>query len=721
MPYYRHIGVLFVGNSMKLEVVSHTIGRIRYRTDFPFGFAAAEVLADKLDLIAGIEGVQINPRTRSILLLYVTPDALSKAKKVLRDSMRELSKGDLTIPEGQSILSDITFWPTVRYLVTPYFPMPIRILSLIASSWNIYIKGIKKLLSGKLTVEVLDVSALTTAILMKDLRTASMLTLLLGFGDRLEEWTRRKTMDNLARSLAMNVDTVWVVNKDGEEIETPISVLTKEDVIVARAGTAIPVDGVIVKGEASVNQASMTGEPIGVLRTVGNSVFAGTVIEDGEIHIRPTNIGSETRLNKIINYIENSEKVKAKAESEAINLANRVVPYSFLLASVVWGLTRNLARVAGVLMVDYSCALKIATPVAFLSAMKEGANRKMLIKGGKYIEELASVDTVVFDKTGTLTKSCPKVAEVVPLADWSAKKVLRVAACLEEHFPHPVAKSVVKDALERKLRHEEEHAEVKYIVGHGICSMLDGEKILIGSRHYLEEDEGLDCSSAQKQIDEIAAKGHTVLYLSRGGKLVGLIGVEDPLREESADVIERLKEMGIKNIVMITGDGPRTAANVAKRLGITEYYDQVLPDGKAGIVKKMVDAGRRVLMIGDGINDSPALTAANVGVTVCDGADLAREVAAVVLLESNLAHLPEVIRLGRKTMERIHQNFHLSIGLNSLFLAGGLFGVLPAALGAILHNSTTVGVTVNAVRPMLDANEFEDDEEIVDQLAETDK
>ncbi len=700
---------------MKFKIVSHTKGRIRFVADFPFGHAAGEDLIDKLDMIPGIEGVRINARTRSVLIEYASNSSLAMAKRVLMKEMRPLSQKSLEIPVGQSVLADIAFWPTIRYTLRPILPAPLRLGFFANASKGIFFQGFDKLFSGKLTVEVLDLSAMVISLLIGDFRTAATLALLLGFGEKLESWTRKKTMEGLTRSLALNVDTVWVVKGD-QEFEMPLSAITKDDIIVVRTGSAIPVDGVIVRGEASVNQASMTGEPLGVLRSVGNSVFAGTAVEDGEIYIRPTNIGKETRLNQIIDYIENSEKVKATVELKADQLANKIVPYSFLLAGLVGILTRNLARVAAVLMVDYSCALKMATPVAFFSAMKEGANRKMLVKGGKYLEELSEIDTVVFDKTGTLTMSTPRVAEVVPLADWDKDTILRYAACLEEHFPHPVAKAVVRAAHERELLHEEEHAEVKYIAGHGICSMLGEHQLLIGSRHYLEEDEGIDCSFAQPEIDRIASQGHTVLYLSRGKELIGLIGIEDPIREESAEVIQQLKDLGIKHICMITGDGPRTAANVAARLGIKEYYDQVLPTGKAEIIKKMTAEGRKVLMIGDGINDSPALSAADVGVTVTGGADLAREVADVVLLESNLGHLPEVIRLGRKTMGRIHQNFRASVGLNTAFLTGGLVGVLPAAVGAVLHNATTVGVTLNAARSKLGQTDFIEDILVIDDF-----
>ncbi|WP_300964748.1 heavy metal translocating P-type ATPase, partial [Turicimonas muris] len=559
-------------------MVSHTQGRIRFVSDFPFGSEGAEELADKLDLIPGIEGVRINPRTRSVLLLYMDKQSLQEAKSVIARYMRTLASKSLAIPQGQSVISDVAFWPMVRFFTRPLMPFPASLGMFLHSSWGIFSGGFKKLFSGKLTVEVLDLSAIAASLLMRDFKTASTLVLLLGFGEKLEEWTRRKTMTNLTRSLAMNIDTVWIV-KDGHELEVPLSSVTKEDLLKVRAGSAIPVDGKVIGGSATVNQASMTGESIGVLRTEGSTVYAGTVVEDGELLIQPTAVGQGTRLNKIIQFIENSEKVKANVESKAMKIADKVVPYSFLLSGLVWLFTRNLQRAAAVLMVDYSCALKMSTPVAFMSSMREGASHKILIKGGRYIEELAQVDTVVFDKTGTLTESHPKVSEVIPLGTWDRDTVLRNAACLEEHFPHPVAKAIVRAAADEELHHEEEHAEVKYVVGHGICTELNGEKVLIGSRHYIEEDEGVDCSGAEEIIESIASKGHTVLYLSRNGKLEGLIGIEDPIRKESVEVIEELRNLGIQNIVMLTGDGPRTAKNVAARLDIKEYYCQVLPEG----------------------------------------------------------------------------------------------------------------------------------------------
>ena len=548
-------------------------------------------------------------------------------------------------------------------------------------------------------------SSILLALIMRDFKTASTTALLLGLGERLEEWTRRKTMANLTESLAVNVDTVWI-EKDGIELEVPFGSLTEKDTVIVRAGSAIPVDGEVIGGEGMVNQVSMTGEPLPVHRYCASTVFAGTTLEEGKLLIRPTGIGSETRLNKIVSFIESSEKAKASIEGQAVRLADRIVPYSFLLAGVVGLATRNLAKVAAVLMVDYSCALKLATPIAFLSAMKEAANHKILIKGGKYLEALAKVDTVVFDKTGTLTVSSPKVAKVVSLdPDWTEDEVLKISACLEEHFPHPVARAVVKAAEQKNLAHEEEHAEVEYIVGHGIASKLRGQHLVIGSRHFVEEDEGVSCAFAQNQIEAIASKGHSVLYLAMGQKLIGLIGIEDPLRDESKYVIARLRQMGIPHIVMITGDGEKTAANVAARLGITEFYSQVLPDGKSAIVSRLEKEGRRVLMIGDGINDSPALSAADVGIAISEGAQIAREIADVTIGADNLYEVATLKELSNSLMERIHKNYRMIVGINTGLIILGVAGIIPPTTSALLHNTSTLWISTKSMKNLLDREE----------------
>ena len=460
--------------------------------------------------------------------------------------------------------------------------------------------------------------------------------------------------------------------------------ITTGDVIVVRTGNTIPVDGKGVAGNAEVNQATMTGEPLPVHRESGGTVFAGTVVEDGEIDIQATKMGDGTRLNQIVKFIETSEKSKAGIQGKAEHLADAIVPFNFALAGLVFLCTRSLARTAAVLMVDYSCALRLATPLAILIAMKQGTKSGVLVKGGRYLEALAEVDTVVLDKTGTLTQASPQLSDVVSLdAERDEKEILALAACLEEHFPHPVSRAVVRAAQAQGVNHynEEHDAEVKYVVAHGICSSVDGQKVIIGSRHFVEEDERVDVTAGLPHVERLAAEGKSVLYMAQGGKLIGILGIVDPLRPEAKDVICELKKRGIKRIVMLTGDDTRTAKNVAGQLGITEFRAQVLPTDKASHVLALKKEGCKVLMIGDGVNDSSALSSADVGATLKEGSDIAQEVADVVLTNNNLADLPMAIDLGRATMRRIKENFAVSVGLNTGFMAGGLFGVLTPALG----------------------------------------
>jgi len=561
---------------------------------------------------------------------------------------------------------------------------------------------------GRLDVDALDGTAIAVSLLRRDFRTVGLLTLLLGFGDALERYTQKRSLENLASHLALQVDKVWV-RREGADMLIPFQELDESDLVTVRDGTVIPVDGVVAEGVASVNESSLTGEALGVMRTVGSSVYAGTVVEAGELFIRPTSIGRDTRMQQIVRFVENAEQLKAGIQARYEKLADRAVPFTFALAGLVFLATRNLARAASVLLVDYSCALRLATPLAILSAMNEGVGHKVMVKGGRFLESLSRVDTVVFDKTGTLTQSRPEVACVIPVtqeqggsaAVQGEEEVLRLAACLEEHFPHPVAKAVVHAAEERGLQHAEEHAEVEYVVAHGIASQWRGRRVLLGSRHYISQDEGVDVSHLEETVAELAGQGFSLLYLAVDGVLAGIIAMRDPIRPESAALIARLREMGVSHVMMLTGDDERTASAVARSLGITEYRSQVLPEDKALVIRELKEAGRTVLMLGDGINDSPALSCADVGVTLRDGSDLAREVADVVLMGGSLNELVTALELGRGTMRRIHGNFVATMGLNSLFLAGGLVGLLRPGLSAVLHNLTTLGVSLNAMRPAL--------------------
>lgn len=595
----------------------------------------------------------------------------------------------------------LDFAPLTRFLfLRPLLPVGLNAANALLASVPFVLSGVKSLLRGRFDVAVLDGAALLVSLLRRDFRTAGLLIVLLGLGEMLESYTRKKSMASLADELALRVDSVWVRREDGN-VKIALRDVTKEDVVVVHAGNAIPVDGIVVEGDGSVNQASMTGEPLPVHRMKGGTVFAGTVLEDGELMIRPTGVGDGTRLQQIVRFIENSEAAKAGIEGKALKWADRIVPYHFLLAGLVWLVTRDFARMASVLMVDFSCALRLATPLAILTAMRTGTQRGVVVKGGKYLEALAEVDTVVFDKTGTLTASAPKLADVVTLDEaHDADDLLRLAACLEEHFPHPVGRAVVHAAEAKGLAHtiEAHDAKIEYVVAHGIASSVEGERVVLGSRHFVEEDEGISVEVGHEAAERLAREGKSILYLAVGGRLAGLLGIEDPIREEAKSVIAALHERGVKEVWMLTGDDERTARVVAEKLGIDHCRAGILPADKAAVVAALKEKGAKVLMVGDGVNDSPALSASDVGVTLRDGADIAQEVADVVLTENTLEGLPVAMDLGKAAMARIRQNFAASVGLNGLFLAGGLTGTLMPAAGALLHNGTTIGVCLNAMR-----------------------
>ena len=689
---------------MIFSLIHRIPGRARLRSDKPFSMQTAVMLADELELLEGVEGVRVNPRIGSVLLLYHDEQVLSRAWAFLNDSAPD-EKPYLPVCPQREDKDKPSFLPFFRYLfVRPLLPLPLSICSAVMGALPFLKRCVSSLRHGRLDVEALDGTAIAISLLRGDFRTASLLTLLLGFGDALERYTQKKSLENLASHLALQVDKIWV-RRDRKDILIPFQELMKDDLVVVRSGSAIPVDGVVTMGVASVNESSMTGEPLGVMRTEGSSVYAGTVVESGEIFIRPTSVGDNTRMQQIVRFIENTEQMKAGIQGRFERLADKAVPFTFALAALVFLLTRNLSRAASVLLVDYSCALRLATPLAILAAMNEGVRHKVMVKGGLFLENLSSVDTVVFDKTGTLTQSRPEVAHVIPAEGHDADEVLRLSACLEEHFPHPVAKAVVHCAEAHHLHHAEEHTKVEYVVAHGIASQWRGRRVLLGSRHYVSQDEGIDISPMAHVIADLSRQGYSLLYLAIDHALAGIIAMEDPLRPESASLIQRLQDIGIPHILMLTGDDQRTAHAVASKVGIREYRAQVLPEDKARIIQELKAQGRTVLMLGDGINDSPALSSADVGVTLRDGADLAREVADVLLMGGSLNELVTAIELGRGTMRRIHTNFMTTMVLNSTFLLGSLLGVLQPGVSAVLHNLTTLGVSLNAMRPKLPQGE----------------
>lgn len=678
-------------------------GRMRVRAHRPLPLSVTADLTRNLDDLPGISGVRVNPRVGSVLFFYADQQSRLSALRLL--AVRDKNPVPHTPAVTSELLPEKTpgggLLPLLRFFVIrPLLPRIWRMVSSVMAAMPFLLKGVASLLHGRLSVDVLDAAAIAASLLMRDFRTVSVLTLLLGLGETLEYWTRRRSLDSLTESLALNVDSVWLLGKDGTEASVPLGQVQKDDLVVVRDGGSIPVDGIVEEGCALVNQSSMTGEPLGVPRARGAAVFAGTVVEEGRLVIRVNQVGDGTRLRQVISFIEQSEALKAGIQGKTERLADLAVPFTFALAALVWLITRNPMRAASVLLVDYSCALRLATPLAVLSAMREGAGRGVLVKGGRFLETLASADAVVFDKTGTLTHSLPRVVEVAPAPGYGRAEVLRLAACLEEHFPHPVARAVVRRAEEENLLHAEEHSEVEYVVAHGVASHLHGKRALIGSRHYVCHDEGVAVDEMDETIRAFSARGLSLLYLALDGRLAGIVGIEDPLRPEAPHLVERLRREGMR-VIMLTGDDERTAGAVAARLGIAEYRAQVLPADKAGAIRALQAEGRTVIMLGDGINDSPALSAADVGVSLRDGADLAREVADVVLADGRLSDLLVARELGRAALRRIHTNFAWIMTLNTLFLAGGLIGLVPPGLSAVLHNVTTVGVTLNAMRPML--------------------
>lgn len=677
-------------------------GRMRIRADHPFSVAQAEILAGILSTLEGIHGVRANPRVGSLLLFYDSPASRAQALTLLLGFAD--ANGQIPLPDVLPVAERpplYGFLPLLRYFfVRPFLPLALRVVNSVLRAIPFLLKGLRSLLQGHLSVEVLDAAAIAASLAMRDFRTVGMLTLLLSLGETLERWTRYRSMATLTESLALNVKSVWVL-ADGEEISVPLAQVRENDLVVVRAGSSIPVDGEVVDGEGVVNQASMTGEPLGVHRSVGASVYAGTALEEGHLVIRARHVGDRTRLRQVVKFIEESESLKAGIQGTYERMADRAVPFTFGLAGLVWMLTRNFRRASSVLLVDYSCALKLATPLAVLTGMREGARHGMAIKGGRYLEALSEVDTLVFDKTGTLTQATPNVVAVIPAPGFQREDVLRTMACLEEHFPHPVARAVVRKAEEEQLQHAEEHAHVEYVVAHGVASSLYGRKVCVGSRHYIESDEGVDLSLLDEEISRQAAMGRSLLFMSDAGRAAGMVAIEDPLRPEATTVIKKMRKLGMQRILMLTGDDERTARAVAHKVGITEFRAQILPTDKARIVQELTAEGCKVLMVGDGINDTPALSAAHVGVAMSDGTDLAREVANVLLTQPSLEGLVRARLLGKLTLRRIRRNFMATMALNSLFLLGGLFMLLGPAPSALLHNVTTLAVALNAMRPHL--------------------
>lgn len=581
-------------------------------------------------------------------------------------------------------------------------PAPIRAIYTTVVSVKYIWKGIQTLAQGKIEVPVLDATAIGVSMLRGDYGTAGSVMFLLGVGELLEEWTHKKSVGDLARSMSLNVGKVWL-KKDGQEILVPSEKIVAGDEIVVHMGNLIPFDGEVSNGEGMVNQASLTGESVPVRRTLGSVVYAGTVLEEGELTILVKQTGGSSRYEKITAMIEESEKLKSGLESKAEHLADRLVPYSLGGTALTYLLTRNATKALSILMVDFSCALKLAMPISVLSAIREANQHKITVKGGKFLEAVAEADTIVFDKTGTLTKAQPTVAEVVSFSETkSPDELLRIAACLEEHFPHSMAKAVVDAAKEKHLDHEEMHSKVEYIVAHGISTTINGKKAIIGSYHFVFEDENSIIPEGMEEKFRHLPEEYSHLYLALEGVLAAVICIEDPLRPEAAEIIRQLKKTGLKKIVMMTGDSERTAKAIAKKVGVDEYYAEVLPEDKANFVEKEKVEGRKVIMIGDGINDSPALSAADVGIAISEGAEIAREIADITVAADDLAEILVLRMLSNRLMKRIHKNYRFIVTFNAGLILLGVGGILQPTTSALLHNTSTLYIGLKSMGNLLD-------------------
>ncbi len=579
---------------------------------------------------------------------------------------------------------------------TLFLPSPLRIARILWHMIPFVRRGLRCLLRRRIKVELLDALSISISACRRDFGTAGMVMFLLEVGELLEEWTRKKSVADLARCMSLNVDRVWLRTAQGEVL-VPVSQIQPGDAVVVRAGGIVPVDGLVLEGEVTVNQASLTGESIPVPKRPGGAVYAGTVVEEGECVLEVKQASGQSRYDQIVHMIEQSEQMKSEAESKAANLADKLVPYTFVGSLLSFALTRNVARALSVLMVDFSCALKLAMPLAVLSAMREAGRAHITVKGGKFLEAVAAADTIVFDKTGTLTHACPRVAQVVSFGGKEESEMLRLAACLEEHFPHSMANAVVEEAKRRGLRHEEYHSKVEYLVAHGIASTVDEERVLIGSAHFVFEDEGCVIPEGEQERFDALPPEYSHLYLAVGGQLAAVICISDPLREEAKEVLSTLRALGVTSTVMLTGDSYRTAAAIAAQVGVDDFRAGVLPADKAEYVARLRREGHTVLMVGDGINDSPALSEADAGIAISDGAAIAREIADITIAADSLWELVELRRIAMALMARIHSNYRFVIGFNGALIALGVAGVLPPATSATLHNLSTLGVSLRSM------------------------
>ena len=686
---------------MNATILHESRGRIRFRLrQKQMTLAQADLLEAWIQGKSWCRQVTVHERTCCVILYY---DGTRQAvlNEIRHFSWQEAER-TTALPAHSSRALNREFEEKLvtkvvcKAACTLFLPPPLRIARILWHMIPFVRRGLRCLLRRRIKVELLDALSISISACRRDFGTAGMVMFLLEVGELLEEWTRKKSVADLARCMSLNVDRVWLRTAQGEVL-VPVSQIQPGDAVVVRAGGIIPVDGLVLEGEVTVNQASLTGESIPVPKRLGGAVYAGTVVEEGECVLEVKQASGQSRYDQIVHMIEQSEQMKSEAESKAANLADKLVPYTFVGSLLSFVLTRNVARALSVLMVDFSCALKLAMPLAVLSAMREAGRAHITVKGGKFLEAVAAADTIVFDKTGTLTHACPRVAQVVSFGGKEESEMLRLAACLEEHFPHSMANAVVEEAKRRGLRHEEYHSKVEYLVAHGIASTVDEERVLIGSAHFVFEDEGCVIPEGEQERFDALPPEYSHLYLAVGGQLAAVICISDPLREEAKEALSALRTLGITSTVMLTGDSYRTAAAIAAQVGVDDFRAGVLPADKAEYVARLRREGHTVLMVGDGINDSPALSEADAGIAISDGAAIAREIADITIAADSLWELVELRQIAMALMARIHSNYRFVIGFNGALIALGVAGVLPPATSATLHNLSTLGVSLRSM------------------------
>ena len=687
-------------------VVKHEIkGRIRVHfCQKRMTFEEADTLQYYLDSQEMVTSSKVQERTQDVTICY------TGEKSAVIALLRSFQYEKVDVPDvyrqNSGRETNREYWDklvtkvVVHYGNKLFLPMPIRTVITGVKSVKYIYQGIHTLLQRKIEVPVLDATAIGVSLFRGDISTAGSVMFLLGIGEILEEWTHKKSVDDLARSMSLNISRVWLCN-DGQEMLVPTTEIQTGDLVRVHMGNMVPFDGTVAEGEAMVNQASLTGESEPVRKYIESTVYAGTVVEEGELTIRVKETNGSSKFDKIVTMIEESEKLKSGLESKAEHLADRLVPYTLLGTGITYLLTGNMTKAISVLMVDFSCALKLAMPLSVLSAIREASNYHVTVKGGRYLEAMAEADTIVFDKTGTLTKAQPTVKQVVAFNGMSENELLRIAACLEEHFPHSMAKAVVQAAIDRHLVHEELHSKVEYIVAHGISSKINDKKVVIGSYHFVFEDEKCAVPDGMMEAFDELPSECSHLFMAIDHELAAVICIEDPLREEAAAVVRKLKEAGISKVVMMTGDSDRTAKAIAARVGVDEYYSEVLPEDKASFVEEEKKAGRKVIMIGDGINDSPALSAADIGIAISDGAEIAREIADITVGADSLNELVTLKLISDGLMKRIHRNYRFIVGFNTGLIVLGVAGILQPATSALLHNTSTLMIGLKSMQDIL--------------------